>query len=186
MALFSALAIAVGVAGLGLSAYGMVQQQHAQQQQAAAQAQALAFQQQAERTRKRAMDLDAARRRREMIRNAITARSTSESVATAQGAGFGSGLPGAYGGISGRTGVNTQGVNQNQELAGDIFASNAGASGAYRSAAAAGSEASMWGGLTSLGGMILNNTMTIAKVGSYFGGGTTANFSPNTSAGAVY
>lgn len=186
MALFTALAVAVGVAGLGLSAYSMVQQQSAQKKQLEAQNQALAFQQKAEATRKRAMDLDAARRRREMIRSAIAARATSETVGTAQGAQFGSGLPGAYGGISGRTGVNTLGVNQNQELAGDIFNANAGASGAYRDAASAGSQASTWSGLSSLGGMLLNNTMTIAKVGSFFGDGTTSSFSPNTSAGAVY
>src|SRR5262245_14983635 len=110
MALFTAIAAAAAVGGLALSAVSMTQQAKYANEAAKANAAAIDQQKQAEAFRKQAMDLDATRRRREMIRNMIASNATAETVATAQGAQFGSALPGAYGGISGRTGVNELGV----------------------------------------------------------------------------
>ena len=160
------------IVGLGLAIAGTVGGFISQQRQADAQRQALAAQQQAEAERKKAMDLDAARRKRDIIRQSIAARSTALAVTTNQGASLGSGLPGAYGGISGRTNVNELGVNQNQEIGASVFAANNASSSAYRSAAAYGSSAALYGGLSSLGGAIVKNQETIDRVGTWFAGGT--------------
>lgn len=167
-AVLPVIGVAAAVAGVGISVYGMVQQQKAAKQQAEFQAQAIDAQKKSEALRKKAMDLDASRRRRELVRQQVSARAAAETVATNQGAQFGSVLPGAYAGIEGRTGVNAQGINQNQEIGAGIFANNATASDAYRNAALAGGNAATGAGLASLGGMLINNYETIGKVGSFF------------------
>ncbi len=167
-AVLPVIGAAAAVAGVGIAGYGLIQQQHAAQQQAEFQAQAITAQQQAEDARRRAMDLDATRRRREFIRSQVAARARAATIATNQGSSFGSGLPGAYAGIEGRTGVSTLGVNQNQQLGGEIFDANASASASYRSAALAGGDAATGAGLTSLGGLLLTNNEKIGKVGSFF------------------
>jgi len=71
--------------------------------------------------RKQAMEVDARRRQLEVVRNNQKARAMSETTATNQGAQFGSGLQGAYGGIAGQSGTNLLGVNQNLEIGRNIF-----------------------------------------------------------------
>lgn len=168
MALFTALAAAAAIGGLALGTVGMVQQQKGMKKASEAQAYAIAEQQKAEALRKQAMNLDASRRKREMVRNQVAAMGKAESIATNQGSQLGSALPGAYGGISGRTGVNVQGVNQNVELGQGIFDANAAASDQYRAAALAGGSAATGTGLASLGGMLLNNFQQIGQIGSWF------------------
>lgn len=110
MPAFTSIAIAASagaaIVGTGVAGYGMMQQQKAQKEGLAYQQQAIDAQQKAEQARKAAMNLDASRRRREVVRNQVAANAQSQTAANASGAGLGSGLPGAYGGISGRSGVN--------------------------------------------------------------------------------
>lgn len=168
----AAVSTMVAVAGLGMAAAGTVMSTSAAAQQAQAQQQALAFQRQAEEARKKAMNLDAMRRRREMVRQSIIARATALATATKQGAQFGSALSGAYGNISGRTGVNILGINQNQQLGNEIFNANIGASMAYSEAASWGAYSQVGSGLSSLGGAVMKNSGTIAQIGTYFGSGS--------------
>lgn len=84
----------------------------------------LGLERRVERQRFQAMNLDARRRSLEILRLQQRARSQALSVATAQGAGQGSGLQGAYGGISGQTGVNYLGVQQNLQIGRNIFGLN--------------------------------------------------------------
>lgn len=83
-------------------------------------------QQKAERLRERQMNLQAMRERRDVIRNAILARSTALAQTTAQGAAApgSSALGGAYGQISGDKNRQTVAINQNQEIGQKIFAAN--------------------------------------------------------------
>lgn len=74
--------------------------------------------------REKAMNLDARRRQMEIIRNQQRYRALALTNATAQGAQFGSGIQGGYGQISGQTGVNLLGVQQNLGIGQDIFALN--------------------------------------------------------------
>jgi hypothetical protein len=159
---------AAALGGLAMSYSGAQKQQKAQEAQAASQAAAIAEQKRAEALRRRQMELDVSRRKREMIRTQVASMGTAEAVATNQGAQFGSALPGAYGGISGRTGVNMLGVNQNAELGGQIFDSNMRVSDHYRDAAMAGGEAAQGAGMVSMGGMLLSNSQRIGQVGGYF------------------
>jgi len=66
--------------------------------------------------RRVAMELDARRRNLEIVRNQQRGRSMALAAATAQGARRGSGLQGGYAQISGQTGVNMLGVNQNLQI----------------------------------------------------------------------
>lgn len=83
-----------------------------------------AHEQQIEAQRMKAMQLDARRRQMEVIRNQQRYRAVGLTNATAQGAQFGSGLQGGYGQISGQSGVNLLGIQQNLQIGQDIFGLN--------------------------------------------------------------
>jgi hypothetical protein len=174
MAAISTMIIgATAIAGLGLSGAGMYQSYQGQKRQAASQQEAIRLQQQMDDQRKKAMELDAMRRKREMIRQSIAARSMALATTTALGASAegSSALPGSYGGIQGRTGVNELGVNQNLEIGRSMFGLQRGVSAAYQNAASAGSQVAMGQGLSSLGGTLLKNLDTFGRVGSFMSGG---------------
>ena len=158
-------AIIAGV-GLATSAFGLFSSNKAAKEQSKYQAEALALQKQEQAERRKAMDLDSRRRRREIIRQGIAARSLALTTTTAQGAQFGSALPGAYGGIEGRTGVNTLGVNQNAEIAGTIFDLKGQQNDAYGRVAMAQSKLATGQSLTQFGNSLLNNTSNLTKLGS--------------------
>lgn len=163
-------AIIAGI-GVAVSAVGTIGSMSAAREQSAAA-------RRAEQLRERAMDLDAKRRRQEVIRQQEIARANALSVGTSQSMAEGSALEGAYGSISGATGRNALGITQQQEIGAGIFAAN-------RDAAAASGAAAMWGGLGSLGGMMVKNAGAIDRLGGYFGSQfSTPNFgSPSYSAG---
>lgn len=176
MGLMTAIAaVGVGLAGVSLWQGNKAAQANAAAQQQQVNAQVTA-QKESEALRKQQMDLDATRRRREVLRQSVAARSASLAVTTAQGAAYegGSAVPGAYGSIAGRTGVNTVGINQNQEIGSSLFNVHQNQLTAYQSAAAAQSKAqsnmAFWQGLGSLGGSLITNAGTIAQVGTYAGG----------------
>lgn len=78
-----------------------------------------------EATKRQAMEVDARRQQLEIIRQQQRGRALGLTTATAQGASKGSGLQGGYGQISGQTGVNILGVQQNLQAGRNIFDSNA-------------------------------------------------------------
>lgn len=162
--IIAAIGVAAAVAGVGATIY-------ASQQQASAQKKAIAAQQQAEAARKRAMELDAQRQRRQQIREAQVKRYQALAIANAQGAQGGSGIEGAYGQISGQSGTNILGINQNEELGGRIFDANAAKGQADMQYASAGGIAGAGAGLSSLGGALVKNSGTIGQIGTYFSGG---------------
>jgi len=90
--------------------------------------QIIALQQQVEGQRRTAMELTGRRDQMEQFRQAQRARSASLVAATGAGSQFGSGLQGAYGQISGQSGVNLLGIRQNLALGRNIFDLNAGIS----------------------------------------------------------
>lgn len=163
MAAFSSM---IAIAGLAVAAVGAGVSYYGATQQAAAQGEALALQKQQDALRNKQMNLDAMRRQREIVRQSVAARSVALSNSTAQNAQGGSGLQGGYGQISGRTNVNALGISQNQDIGNQMFGLNAGVYDAYRSAAYAGSIASLGSGLTSLGGMAMKNNVDISRVGA--------------------
>lgn len=100
-----------------------VQVQGAAQQNAATKA-ITGLEQQTEEQRFAAMELDARRQTLEAIRQGQRARALGLTAATAQGAGYGSGLQGGYGQIQGQTGQNLLGIGQNLEIGRNIFGIN--------------------------------------------------------------
>lgn len=167
-----AITTLIAVAGLAVAGAGAAISYSAAKQNAAAQQQALAAQQQATALQQQQMNLDATRRKRDIIRQGVAARSAALAQTTAQGAAGpgGSSLAGAYGSIAGRTGTNYEGVDQNQQIGNGIFAAHAAQLSAYSSAASAQSFGALGAGLTSLGGAAISNAGIFGKVGTYFGG----------------
>lgn len=145
--------MAIAALGLALSAVGTFIQLQGQQKMTAAL-------KSAEAARQQQLALDTNRRNREIVRQGIASRAQAEATATAQGAQGGSGLPGAYGEISGQVGNTQLANNQNQSLGNQIFAANQ----QYYSASG---TANLGVGLSSFGGMLMNNAGTFARIGGF-------------------
>jgi len=107
-----------------------------QQLQIETQKSVIAQQAQADELRNQASILDATRKRRDVIRQGIVANATSLTNATNQGAaGPGStALAQSANDISGQSGVNLTGINQNLELGQKLFAINKNISSIYLNA----------------------------------------------------
>lgn len=165
MAAFSAI---IGAIGLGLSAFGAITTYQAQKEQAAQQAKAFQLQKKAEQERQKQMNLEAMRKRREIVRNTLAARSDALATTTAQGAnGSGSSaLPGAYGGIQSQSGGQLLAVNQNQSIGNNIFDIHGQMFDAYSASAAAGSQAALGSALGGIGGILMKQN---TNIGSFFG-----------------
>lgn len=147
--------MAVAAVGLVLSAVGIGVQMYGQKKQTDAL-------KKSEKAREAQLTLDSMRKRRETVRNMLIARSNAEFAASGQGASFGSVLPGAYGGISGQGGNQTVAINQNEQLGKQIFSAN-------RDYYTASGITGLGQGITSLGGMVMENAGTISKVGQNMG-----------------
>ncbi len=144
MAFLTGLAIAASAIGSLAGVAGSVMSAQAQSK--------------AERIRKRQMDLDTIRRRREILRQGIFARSQALATAVSQGADKGSGLQGGYAGISGAVGRQTLAESQNYQLGNQMFDAN-------RQNAQGQIVSNIGGGLQSLGSSILSNYGTFERIG---------------------
>lgn len=143
----SAVGVASGIAGTALNYVGQ-KKQHAALEKA-------------ERARERQMRLDATRQRRQIIREAIMARSTALSNATAQGAEGGSGVQGGMAQIAGEAARGLTYTNQSESLGATIFSAN-------REAARGATLSSMGGGLTSLGGSLMDAAPGFGRLSEYY------------------
>lgn len=140
------------IGGLVFGVIGTVMQVAAAQKAAKAQKAALAAQQRAETIRERAMEIDATRRRREQIRQGIIQRAQAQSAAVQQGAEHGTALPGAYSQIAGQTNYAVQGINSQETLGHELFATNRQVLQARKDEADAGAQSALGAGISSLGG----------------------------------
>jgi hypothetical protein len=139
-----AFGLIISAIGLGVQTIGQIQQTKAMKQ--------------AEAQRQKQANLEATRQRRDIVRNAIMARSTAVSNAANQGAQYGSGLPGGIGQIEGRAGNQQVASEQNQEIGNNIFAANK----KYYNASVL---TDIGGGLSSLGNMFMSQAATFQRVG---------------------
>jgi hypothetical protein len=114
----------------------------------------------AEAARELAMNLDALRRRRAVIRQTLAARSSSLANAAGQGSVFGSGLAGGMAQAMSSGNSELSYSNKQQQVGSDIFSFN-------RQAGNAATSANNWGSLSSLGGMIIDNSKTLGRLGDY-------------------
>lgn len=166
MAALSSLAL---IGGLALSGIGVAAQTFGAVKAAEAQEKGVEAQQKAENARENAMKLDAQRKRREMVRQGILARSQALSQGAAQGAQFGSGLAGAEAGITEQTQFNILGVNESEQSGSYIFAANREGLRAKKQEAQAGTIGAIGGGLGTLGGALMKNVGGINRLGGAFG-----------------
>lgn len=159
------MAMAGMILGLGSSIAGGIMQIDASQKAARAQEKALQLQQQSEATREQASRLDAQRRKREMIREQIIARSQAQSTATNQNAQYGTALEGAYGQIGAQTSFNISGVEGQRLLAADIFGYNRQIGEARKEEARAGAQSALGAGISSIGGALGRSLGSIGRLG---------------------
>lgn len=137
------IGLAISAVGAGTAGYG----QYQQAQQAG----------KAEKLRKSAMILEEQRKRSQLIREAVAARGTAVSNASAQGAGSGSGLAGGIAQIGATQGRGILASNQDQTLGSKIFTANA------RYASAGGID-SIGGAVQGFGGQVMNQNTNIASI----------------------
>jgi hypothetical protein len=159
----AAIGVAASIAGTVVGMKGAQAQAKAQKQQAQAQMRA-------EEERKKAMNLDAYRKQRAQIREGQKARAEALATANSQGADSGTGLAGAYGGIEGQVGTNMQGVEQQRQIGNRMFDHNMAYYAAGGRAAKAGAQIQLGGGISALGGALVNNAGTIGRIGTYMAG----------------
>lgn len=152
------------IGGLALSAVGTATQMSAAQDAERAQNTVINNQQKSEATRQQAMLLDADRRKREIVRQGIIARSHALATGINQGVTGGSALPGTYGQISGEEGVNLLGVNNAVSFGTDIFQANQGVLQGRRAEAAAGTKSAIGSGISSLGSKLGSLTGQIGNI----------------------
>lgn len=148
---------------LAISAVGIGMQVSASREAAAASQRSIEAQKRAEAARFAGQEIDANRRRREMIRRSIIARSQALSNATARGAADSSALGGAFGQIAGLNAFNLSGVGLGQQIGSELFAANAQGLLAKQDEAGALGSAATGQGIASLGGAIGRNVGTISK-----------------------
>lgn len=165
----------------GVQAQSVQVQQEQQQLQIATQRSAIMLQQQSDDVRRQAATLDATRRQREIVRQGIMASSTALTRATAQGASASgsSALEGARGEISGRTGVNSQGVSQQLELGNRLFDINKTISATYLNAQ------DQNAGLVAQGGDLQQQILDIQKHIYDSGGQTALSYKDAAAAGGI-
>lgn len=160
-AISTAIGLGIAAVGVGTSIYSASQQSDAAEAQIAAQ-------QRAEAARQRAMEIDADRRRRQMVRQQVIARSQALATTTSQGAAGlnreGSGLPGAYGQIAGATAFGLSGINLSEQTGTELFAANQDLLAAKQDMSSAQSMAQIGGALSSFGGAMVNNYGAIDRI----------------------
>jgi len=160
MAVFTALTAALGGVAGTIGAIGTVAGIAGTALQYAGSKKAQKGAERAEKLRESQMALEGTRSRRQILRQALVARSDALSSATAQGAAQGSGLQGGLAQISGQTNTNLTGVNQSQQLGGEMFAAN-------RTISSGQSMQATGSGISSLGGALVKNQETIGRVVEY-------------------
>lgn len=161
------------IAGLAVSAAGALMQSSAADKAAEAQKQIYGEQQKQETVREQSAELDARRRRREIIRQGIIARSQALATGTSQGAQFGSAMPGAMGQITGQQNWSLQGVDQSLAFGKEIFASNRNILAHRKTEAAAGANMALGQGISSFGGKMSSSAVSFGNV---FGGGPSSSY----------
>lgn len=123
---------------------------------------AQAAQDRMEKLRKAQMELESTRQRRQIVRQAVIARSDALSAATSQGAAAGSGLQGGYGQIGGEAGGAAVAVEDNRFLGRAMFKAN-------RQLSRAQTMSSIGSGISSLSDALVKNQNEIGRVGTYYG-----------------
>lgn len=162
----------MGASSIAMQAFGAFGQSSAAGKKAEAEKQIAADEMQQDNLRRTGMELDAGRKQMETLRNTQRMRSMATNAAVGQGAQFGSGLQGGLAGISGQSGVNQLGINQNRQLGEGMFDLNAKISTQKMNIADAGAQmakAQAWSSLgKSLGGAM--GPMSSLSKGLSFGG----------------
>lgn len=158
------LELALAAGGIALQAFGSKEASDASSKYYQGEQNIAGLEMKVNDQRKAAMEVDARRRQLEVVRNNQRARSMAQTTATNQGAQFGTGLQGAYGGISGQSETNLLGVNQNLEIGRNIFGLDTQISQQRIANAGYESQINTDKATANFGGMLTNSAGTINKL----------------------
>ena len=177
--------VALVLAGVGAATavYGAVQQRKESKKAQAASDRSYQAQIQSQKLEQRKQDMAAARERRQQYRQARMARAQIAATSGAAGTAQTSGAIGGRGSVGSQAGGNVSYLNQQQGMTQRQSIFNIASATAQGQANKASSKASMWGGISSLGGSIFG---AAGGFGAFEGlGGQVANqFTPNGSTGS--
>lgn len=154
--------------GLALSGAGVATSYFGNKAAAEAQKDIIAGERRVEEQRMKAMELDARRKRVEQFRNQQRASAMAMMNANNQGAILGSGIQGGLAQISGATGSNVLGIDQNLEIGRNIFDINSQISNSKIAMADAQSTVALGQGLTSFGGSMMSSLGAFGKLSGGF------------------
>jgi len=150
----------------GLQVAGAAQQRKAAKKQEAASRREVAATQEAEAARQRSAELADSRRRRQLLRESIIARSDILSGAVARNVGLGSSIvTGGQQAVTADAGQQVADIGQQAQLRNDIFAANASAASARSSFNVAGIQSRSGQQAINLGQSIISNFGPISRVG---------------------
>lgn len=116
--------------------------------------------QRAERIREAQMKMEAVRERRQQVRQMVMARAQALQAGVNQGAQGGSGVMGGMSAASSQGRANLATTNASEALGGQMFSAN-------RQEAAGRNMASIGSGISSLGGIMMQNAGTFGRVGTF-------------------
>ncbi len=133
------------------------------------------LEQQIETKKQQAMEMDYQARTKQQLRTQQRIRAASLATATAQGAQYGSALPGAYGQSSGETGVNLLALSRGLQTGEQVFELNSQISQQKINQADAQQSMQFGAGLSSFGSSVTNLGLSFGKMQGF---GTVDNRAP--------
>jgi hypothetical protein len=151
--------------GLGLEAFGAFEQYSAAKKQSDISKQEVGVEQQQDAVRKQAMELQYNRQSMQNLRQTQLARSMAISNATQGGSQQGSGLQGGLAGISGQSGVNQLGLNQNLAFGEQMFGLNSSLNALKIQMAGTQAQSALGQGLSGIGGGVMSAGSSWGKGG---------------------
>jgi hypothetical protein len=158
---------ASALGGLGLEAFGMISAQQSEEQAAQASENITGIQIQENNLRQQMMEVQSRRQQMQVLRNAQSQRAQAQTVATGQGAQFGSGIQGAMGNVQGAGVTSLVGINQNLQAGEQMFGyENQISQQQFALAQAQGSLATAQG-YSAMGGALMGSVTPLTKL---FGG----------------
>lgn len=170
--------MAMTAIGLGLQAFGMNKKEHAGEDYNRAQVAEIQAEQQIESQKQRVMELDANRRSIENVREAQRARAIALATGVGKGQsgmGLGSGVEGAFGGIAGQAGWNSENISNKLEIGRNVFGINSMISGYKVQMANAQKDIGDAQGYSDLGKSLVGSAPAFGRLTSGFGGNGSAN-----------
>ena len=166
MGIETAILAGSAIAGVAIGGAGLYKQHEAQKQMERYSGMSSKASIKAEEARRRQMELESFRRRREVVRQGLIAKSRSLSNATSQGAAYSTGLQGGQAQIEGLTNQGLASNEQNLSVGRELFESNVAQFKAQTGYNIASSNADFGKSLFGAGTQLIGSGQSLSRVGA--------------------